>query len=256
MQEDQDDKKSNKAVETSKLIKRVVEAWQKSMDELQVEIQKPYLEIQRELTKAMDESVYIYPWHYKKIKNVIKQISRSQKSRGAINEKSKGKYAKRFVILSHQSANSTDGKIRLEVNYETGKLIQELVWQLKQADWEYEDLLEQGYIPKLNYKNFIFDPIKSEFYIADTKIKVRKNSTVYAICKVILENEESIFKPWELDEIVDGIGEVYSEKRDWYHIIYQKIRPLNDKIAELTKLKRFFLFDNTTLQVNPKYLSS
>ena len=256
MQGPQDTKQSNKALVTSKVIKSVVDAWQKSMDELQAEIQKPYLEIQEELVKAMDESEYIYPWHYKRIKKVIKQISRSQNARGAISDKSKGKYSKRFVILSHQSADSTAGKIRLEVNYETGKLIQEMIHQIKQAEWKYEDLLEQGYIPKLNYKNFIFDPIKSEFYIADTKIKVRKNSTIFAICKLILENEESIFKPWELDEIVDGIGEVYSEKRDWYHIIYQKIRPLNDKIAELTKLKQFFLFDNTTIQVNPKYLSS
>ncbi len=254
MQDKQISEQNNKPIKTSELIKRVVNELKRSMDELQAEIQRPYLEIKNQLDLALEESVYIYPWHYKKIKKVLKQVARSQKLRGAISEKSKGKYSKRFVILSHQSADSTAGKIRLDVNYETGKIIEELVWQLKEADWKYEDLIEQGYVPKLNHKNFIFNPIKSEFYIADTKIKVRKNSTIYAICKLILENETSIFKTWELDEIVEGIGEKYTKDKDWYNIIYQKVRPLNDKIDDLVKLKQFFLFDNATLQVNPKYL--
>jgi len=93
---------------------------------------------------------------------------------------------------------------------------------------EIKGRLQKGLSLPGGKSGLIFDPDKSIIRFEDKTIKVPYDSLQYEICKVLFSKPQ---KRWELDEIMDKMGEEYSDempKKVWRKF-YDAVRLLNEK---------------------------
>ena len=85
----------------------------------------------------------------------------------------------------------------------------------------------------------------------DIQIPLNKNPEL--VCRVVLKNIKNMSRKWEWEEII----EICLEPRDLFDAgkIYRASRLINDKVAQHTTVKDFFLLKPIgTVQLNPKFL--
>jgi hypothetical protein len=212
-----------------------------------------------EFLDSLDNSLYIYPDHYKIFKDIIKKSERSQKNRKAINldkYSKKKKYSDSFVILSHQSMNSNKGQIQHEVTRETGMIIKNMYAELKRLTFENEKLRKEGKVIQSETSEFKFDRNIPGFMSGKKMIKLTNDTFSSDICCFVFKNDRNRHKKWELEDLIKGIGEDYRSGKNWYQTVYGITAALNNRIYNATKLEQYFKFKGLTFFINPKYLSS
>jgi hypothetical protein len=110
--------------------------------------------------------------------------------------------------------------------------------------------------PLARIESISYNHTSTEIILNDIKIKLRANTNMSSICRVLLASKEAMQKTWEMEDIVEELGEATSDK-DWHRTIYDAVSELNAKILIATKggVSEFFLTTMHTVTVNPKYVS-
>ncbi len=100
--------------------------------------------------------------------------------------------------------------------------------ELAEMAEEIKARLQKGLSPSEGKSGLIFDPDKSIVRLGDKMLKVPYSSLQYEICKVLFSNTK---KRWELDEIMDKMGEEYSDEapKKMWRKYYDAVRLLNEK---------------------------
>lgn len=95
-----------------------------------------------------------------------------------------------------------------------------------------------------------------KLHIDKTAIPLQQGKNEETLCRVIFRNKSSIDRLWNIDEIVEKMGESLEQTRFWKRRLYQTARQLNHKIALETGYKDFLIYTMSTICVNPTYLIS
>ncbi|HQF37164.1 MAG TPA: hypothetical protein PLL26_06020 [Candidatus Dojkabacteria bacterium] len=98
-----------------------------------------------------------------------------------------------------------------------------------------------------------YDYSLSTLCFKDQIIPMRQNTTEDAVCRAIFSNPEKTFKKWEVEDIVEAIGEHEVDIKQKQKI-RSACRRINDKMAKETTIKDLFIITKYTIQINPKYL--
>lgn len=173
-----------------------------------------------------------------------------------------------YLLRATTSETTSIGNVQLKTVQQTQFQIQELKQDFEdfknnimedsnKKDEMLEELLayfKNGGSDIVKVKKLSYNSKNAELVIDDRKINLRADSNQHYLCKVIFENEISVKKVWEIDDIVQAIGEYLFTERNWKSRIYNTIRHLNDKIQSQTGISKFIIYDNKTIIVNPKYL--
>lgn len=93
----------------------------------------------------------------------------------------------------------------------------------------------------------------AELIIDNKTIKIMADTNQHYLCKILFANKTSIKRTWEIDEIVEAMGEYHDIQKGWTKKIYNTVRHLNQKIKAETGIDNFILHHNKTVLVNPKY---
>lgn len=186
-----------------------------------------------------------------------------------INEFNSYKNSKDDYLLRTTSIETTDvGNIKLRTIQQTQLQVQSLQEDFnqhknnftedsKKKDEMLKELLDyyqNGGSNIVKVKKVTYNKKNAELIIDDIKINIRANTSQHYICNVLFADKETIKRVWELDDVVEAIGEHIWTDKNWKSIIYNTIRHLNNKIQIQTGIEKFILYDNKTIIVNPKYL--
>lgn len=95
----------------------------------------------------------------------------------------------------------------------------------------------------------------TEIIIDDRAVKLRGDTNQSLICQIVLKEEASLKKRWEMMDLVEAMGEREFDDKNWNRIIYDAIRNINNKIGLETGIKDFFIVTMKTVEINPKYLN-
>ncbi len=100
-----------------------------------------------------------------------------------------------------------------------------------------------------------YNNASTEITLNDMKIKLRGNTNQSNICQIVLKSINTMQKLWEIEDIIEKMGESDSNN-DWQRAIYDAVKEINIKILIETKGKvdDFFLLTMKTVTVNPKYI--
>lgn len=173
-----------------------------------------------------------------------------------------------YIFRTTTSETTSIGNIQLKTVLHTQFQVQELKQDFndfkndikedsKKKDEMLEELLEyfkKGGNSVVKVKKVKYNSKDAELIIDDRKVNLRADSNQHYICKILFSDNESVRKTWEIVDIVESMGEHYSNPKYWKSSIYHSIRHLNEKIQIQTGLNKFILYDNKTIIVNPKYL--
>jgi len=116
--------------------------------------------------------------------------------------------------------------------------------------------LKVSQVEKKNNINVYFDNKISELKIMDKKVRLRKDSLRGKLIALLLENTQSKKKLWSWDEImekIEGITED-AELKENKKKFYPACDGVAKFIAQKTGVNDLLIFDNTTVQINPKYI--
>ena len=79
------------------------------------------------------------------------------------------------------------------------------------------------------------------------------NTNLEMVCRVVLKNMSNMTKHWSWDEIVEEMRE--SKNNFTSRQIYTSARAINEKVAQETAIKDFFITKPiTTVRLNPKFV--
>ena len=110
--------------------------------------------------------------------------------------------------------------------------------------------------PLARITNIKYNKSSTEISLDGSLIKLRGNTNLSDICRILLSSKKSMQKIWEMEDIIQELGESHS-KKNWHRAIYDAVSELNAKILVETKgnIPDFFITSMKTVVVNPKYIS-
>lgn len=100
--------------------------------------------------------------------------------------------------------------------------------------------------PKYNKKTAVLT-------FAERNIQIPLNTKEETLCKIILNNKQSMQKQWSWDEIVEYWGNTPDEKQRY--VVYRAAKRVRDNVAKKTGISDFFLITTQTIQVHPLYIT-
>lgn len=127
----------------------------------------------------------------------------------------------------------------------------------KHKDEMLQELLEyykNGGSTTVQIKEVKYNKKSSELIIDKHVIKIRADTRQQQLCNILLSSKTSAKKVWEVYDIVTLSGE-YESNSEWNETFYNAVRHLNEKIQRIAHIEKFFLYDNKTILINPKYAS-
>lgn len=114
-------------------------------------------------------------------------------------------------------------------------------------------VLYQGWEKLTENKSASFDMTMSKIVIGNKTIDIKQDTNHWELCRCIFKNASSKKKLWNNDELLEKWGGGF-ESNDSKRKVYDAAREINQKIAQETDIKDFFIFTTKTVQLNPKYL--
>jgi len=119
-----------------------------------------------------------------------------------------------------------------------------------------EPKLKTGKVEKENSIDVFFDNKIGELKIMDKKVKLRKDSLRGKLIALLLENKQSKKKIWNWDEILEKIEGIKDDEglKENKKKFYPACDGVAKFIAQKTGVNDLLLFDNSTVQINPKYI--
>jgi len=172
-------------------------------------------------------------------------------------------------LLSTKTEESIEiGKIQLRTIQETHMHVQNLQLEVKdiketltedakKKDEMLEELLKfarTGGKNLVRIKKVKYNKKSCELIIDNKIINIQADTHQHYLCKILFNSKASIKTDWEIYDIVEAFGEDTDMLREWQEIIYYTVRHLNQKIQSVTGLKKFILYSNKKVIVNPNYI--
>ena len=115
------------------------------------------------------------------------------------------------------------------------------------------DYFRNGGSSTVMIKKVKYNKKTAELAIDDKLISIKADTNQHYLCKILFSSKASIKRTWEIDEIVEAMGEYHDIQKGWTKKIYNTVRHLNQKIKAETGNDNFILYHNKTVLVNPKY---
>lgn len=102
--------------------------------------------------------------------------------------------------------------------------------------------------------NVVFDKAKGEVK-ADGKVigRVRKDTNQFELCRVVLEDKNSKKREWEWEVVLEKWGGHFDIDKNSWRKVYSAAREVNQKVAQESQIKAFFITTTKTVLLNQKF---
>lgn len=127
--------------------------------------------------------------------------------------------------------------------------------QLTEALLDLTAFMKEHRTDKAKIKEIKYNHRFTEIIIDNKTIKLRGNTNQSLLCQILLKEEGSLSRRWEMMDLVETMGEKDFQDKDWNRTIYDAVRNINSKISYETGIKDFFILTMKTVEINPKYLN-
>lgn len=159
-------------------------------------------------------------------------------------------------ILQYRAVQETQMEVR-DLRNEVQEMKKYLYDDSKKKDQMLEELmsaLNDGKETFVKIEKINFNKKYSQLVINNQIIQIRADTNHEQLCAILFASKSSIKKTWEVLDIVEAMREDIDDLHSWSSKISDTIRHLNDKIGKETGFKRFILFSNKKVMINPAYI--
>jgi len=198
-------------------------------------------EIGKEVTKFFEKTIYLSPEVYENFLSLKIALSSKEIEQGL----KEGTLVEEDIYTAYTIDQSSINKFKttsFKVTKNVAKAIKVLIKNKPQ-------------FMTLETEDIVFNEVKCVLVLNGYTVGLKGESDRYNLCKFMFGSEEGKIIPWGVGDLVYAMGKDFSDKsKDWYTIVYGKVRYLNKAIEDVTGYKNFVVSRNGFFTIKPEYL--
>lgn len=213
----------------SELMKKL----QRRMDE---EMKDPVIKAQMAALKNyFKHLIYIQP----KLYEVLVSLNIALTAKEERNARKENKEI--FTIYTKLDHTTQKNLLSMKVNRKTGLAIKTLIGSESQRMF-----------PKV--EGAPFNVIYSTLTLNNMTIDISRDSNRFKLCEILLADEEDIGRVWNIDEVLEIMGNPIEKDRAKYEFLYGLVKPFNERIEKQLGIPKFIDLNYTSVTINPVYI--
>lgn len=99
-----------------------------------------------------------------------------------------------------------------------------------------------------------FNVIYSTLTLNNMTIDISRDSNRFKLCEILLADEEDIGRVWNIDEVLEIMGNPIENDRAKYEFLYDIVKPFNERIEKQLGIPKFIDLNYTSVTINPVYI--